>query len=375
MESEHISLGDIVALKAHPYFTNITEVLISGDPLQVSPLMIVVEIAEFQKKDEKADLEYTCIWFSNKANKFERSRIKGLFLKLVVKSEILPPESIKPGDVVSLATIDLELAKKKSSLYFEDTFSNQGIGISTINALLTFLPPLLHCIDVKVAKEKITTQKKNAPKHNYTRSKYSIKCMWFNNTLERFSEEVIPIEALKIASIVNTEIVSTIRKCIDINKILTLVKNGIAQLIKPRSIVSRSGYYFLRGYDYVENRIVEINIEATEIIKVSDTPYVSTAPKFDISKDRKAASPAFILKEFIEIIREAKKAKAYIRIKYKNRNDQLTTRSLRNYEIVEGEEDGVGYFYLTGFCMLRQSLRTFKISRIQNFQQLSMSYE
>lgn len=376
MDSNIIALGDIVSLKSHPYLPGITDILVSGEPLQVSPLMIVVEISESLKGEEgNASDEYTCLWYSSKSNKFERSKIKGRFVKVIFKAEGTSPQ-LKPGDLVSLRTLDFELAKKKSTLHFEDTSISQGNAHTTITAHLSFLPPILHCIDVKNRQEINQTTAKKTPNAKTIRSQTVAKCLWFNHILERFSEETLPIEALKIIPSIRQELILEIRKCIEFNKTVKFLKRGeITYLFKPRSIVSRSGFYFMRGYDYVLNRISEIGLHETDTLRILETPFINKSPKFNITKEPMATSVDYINRELISAIQEAKMVQAYIRIKYKNRNDQLTIRTLKDYEIFEVPDDDNRESYLVGFCILRQSTRTFRISRIQNFQQLDISFD
>lgn len=371
MELGQIAIGDIVSLKSHPYFLNVNDILISGEPLQLPPLMIVIEIFESKKSGgESSSVEYTCLWFSSKTNKFERSKIRGVFLKLLYKCEVITPQSLKAGDLLSLKTVDYELTKLKSSLHFEDTSVNQGNGSASITALLSFLPPTLQFLDIKEIKEK-PSDSKNA-KHQ--RSQYQVKCLWFNNVHDKFSEEVLPLEALQIIPLISEKNVADLRKCIELNKTLKFSKKDETYLIKPRSISARSGYYFLRGYDYITNKIIEIKIEPDNTFKAVDSAFVKAAPEFNIAKNPQAGSSLFIHDEFVTIVREAKKQKAFLRIKYKNRNDEISYRSLKNYEIIQAEEDNNYLFYIIGFCMLRQSTRTFRISRIQNIQQLDMHF-
>lgn len=376
MELGQIAIGDIVSLKSHPYILNVNDILISGEPLQLPPLMIVIEIFESKNSvGETHNVEYTCLWFSSKANKFEKSRIKGVLIKLIKKAQLIPDQSIKAGDLLSLSTVDYELCKKKSSLHFEDTSVNQGNGSTSISALLSFLPPTLHCISIKELKEPPSQSKNKLANTTHKRSQCQVKCLWFNNSLERFSEEDIPFEALKIIPIIDKETIALIRKSIKNNQILKLTKKKKPYIIKPRSITARSGYYFLRGFNYVTNQIVEIELSLEDRFEVSDSAFINEAPKFDIAKNPNAGSAVYILEELVIAVREAKKQKAYLRIKYKNRNDQISYRTLKDYEIIQAAEDDNYPFYLVGFCMLKQSKRTFKVLRIQNVQQLDIQFE
>ena len=361
METEKIAIGDIVSLKSHPYLLSINEILISGEPLQISPLMIIVEITEVKAQEDA--FIYTCLWFSSKQNKFERTKIKSSFLKLIYKYDNpLMLDSLKAGDLLSLTTLDLELAKKKSSFHFEETSESQNNGSTTINSLLSFLPPLLHYMGSKEIQNK-----------NGTVVSRNAKCIWFNNTLERFSEESIPLAALKLIPLVNENIIGKINEAVKEKNCLELNTNDGRILVKPKSLTSRSGYYFARCFDYVLNKNIEINIATIIGCKFLKTFYSCYAPKFDIENNSNANKIEFMNLEKKILIEEAKSNKSYVRIKYKNINDVLSIRSIKDYKLIEleGSNDEM---YLIGFCMLRQSQRTFRVSRIQNLQVLNIQF-
>ena len=51
------NLGDIVALKSHPYATEHHKILVSGEPFLISPMMVIVEI--FNDLQDTKALSYT----------------------------------------------------------------------------------------------------------------------------------------------------------------------------------------------------------------------------------------------------------------------------------------------------------------------------
>lgn len=370
---DNIELGDIVSLKSHPYLPGMDDILISGEPLLVPPVMIVTEIFESRNPGlDSPAKEYTCLWFSARKQKFERSRIKDDFLKFLFKAKPSPlPQVIKRGQLLSLTTMNYELVKKKLSMHFEDTSISEGNSSVAINALLSFLPPILHCIDIKETKE-TTVMGKN--KTGVKDGRYQVKCMWFNSVHERFSEETIPLEALMLIPVINERVLTDLRESITTNKAIKIVQGERGYLLKPRSITARSGYYFLRGYDYVENRIVEINIGEDDKYIPLDTPFTNRVPRFDIEKNPKSCSQEFVISEIESAINSAQVRNAIIRIKYKNRNDQLSIRSLKDYKLIVADPGDDEHLYLIGHCFLRQSVRTFRLSRVQSLQELSLSF-
>src|ERR1700744_3136623 len=101
MESKIFSIGDIVALKSHPFIPENTAIILSRDHLTLSPLLVVIEISKSSYKIEKNKYEtykYDCIWFSTKTYKFEVSEIYEDQLKLIQKaSEVIAVDSIERG--------------------------------------------------------------------------------------------------------------------------------------------------------------------------------------------------------------------------------------------------------------------------------------
>ena len=73
MESKLFSIGDIVTLNVHPYGTESTEIIVSGDHIMLPPLMVVVEVYKARQSfgGKKSDIyKYKCVWFSPKPYKF-----------------------------------------------------------------------------------------------------------------------------------------------------------------------------------------------------------------------------------------------------------------------------------------------------------------
>ena len=59
------------------------------------------------------------------------------------------------------------------------------------------------------------------------------------------------------------------------------------------------------------------------------------------------------------IIARAKNSKNYIRIKYKDRNDNITIRTIVDFETITNE----GVNFLVGKCLLRNAMRNFVINK------------
>lgn len=381
MSSQILKIGDIVSLKSHPYLNKITTIVISGEPLLSPPLMVVTEKVALKSNnttdvDDATNYEYVCTYFSSKLHTFEKIKIKGVHLKLIIEAtneNSVSIDEVFPGVTVTLKSMDYELAKKKSSFTFEDTSLQNGSDSTTITALLTYLSPTLHVVSIKEHKTKHPTHNK----HQEVRvlPTWDVKCFWYNSHKEKMSEEIFPLESLKIVVPADEEAIEKIIEIITKSSAVEITEPNASYLIKPRIINYRSGYYFLRGYDYVLNRITEHKIAYPHIFKEVGNHILNKVPSFDIKTNPIAATKDFIANEIKAAVESAETQKNYIRIQYKNRNEVITLRTLKDYKIVEVDEDGKKYSYIIGFCCLRMAERSFRIDRVQQLDILNFKYK
>ncbi|MBB5620961.1 hypothetical protein HDE69_002014 [Pedobacter cryoconitis] len=380
MHSQVLKIGDIVSLKSHPYINKITTIIISGEPLLSPPLMVIIEKITLKSADKTnlndvSNYEYVCAYFSNKLHTFEKIKVKGIHLKLIIESNTessISREEVFPGVMVTLKSMDYELAKKKSSFTFEDTSLNNGSDNTTITALLTYLPPTLHVISLKEHQTK-------HPTHNNEEvirlvPSWDVKCFWYNSHKEKMSEEIFPLESLKIVVSADEGTIEKITDFISKSSAIEITHLNESYLIKPRIINYRSGYYFLRGYDFVLNRITEHKIAYPTIFTEAETHIIKKVPSFDIKTNPAAATKDFIISEIKTAIGNAEGNKNYIRIQYRSRNEIVTLRTLKNYKYVEVDEEEKKYGYVIGFCCLRMAERAFRTDRIQQVEELNFKY-
>ena len=73
-------------------------------------------------------------------------------------------------------------------------------------------------------------------------------------------------------------------------------------------------------------------------------------------------------KQLETIIKEAKKSSNFIRIKYGDRNGNVTLRTIQKFKIHRSDE----VTYLVGYCMLRNADRNFNFGRIQFLEVLNL---
>jgi hypothetical protein len=378
MESKFFSIGDIVTLKVHPYSNGSTEIIISGDHVMLPPLMVIAEIYKAKQSFSgvKSDTyKYRCTWFSPKPYKFIFAEIDEDDLKLILKStSTINRNYLKRGDKIDFKTASIELGKKKSSLNYEDNSVNAGVGSTVINSLLSFLPPVLQLVDIEPHKSKhALTDKKLIPIRNV--SALDVKVNLFDPTDDKISVYTLPIEALELIEEVDETTILALSQVIKHSGFVNIKTEKTETLAKPRNIAYRGGYYFLRAYDYLSNKVEEFEIvQATTFTKI-ESPFILQVPQFDIAHKPEAATPEFIAIEISNAIKEALSSFSYIRIKYKNRNDQLSHRTLKNFTIINVKEGSFDVIYLVGYCLLRQDNRSFRVDRIQSLQKLDLSFK
>jgi hypothetical protein len=378
MVSKLFSIGDIVALKTHPYLYGNTNIIISGDHVMLSPLMVVVEIYKSKQRfaGVKTDIyKYKCTWFSPKPYKFVPTEIDEEDLKLVVQCSLsINKNCLKRGDQVVFKTAGLELGKKKSSLTYEDNSVNGGVGSTLINSLLSFLPPVMQVVDFELHKSKHALTDKNLVPIRDVPS-VDVRFNYFDPTADKIANHVLPIESLQLIENVDEKTIATLTSIIENRGYVRIETNALLTIAKPRNLAYRGGFYYLRAYDYLSNKVEELEVNANTIFSFIKSPFSLEVPKFDIASKPEAATPQFIVKEIITATKAALAINAFIRIKYKNRNDQLSHRTLKDFQIVDVKEGTSDVSYLIGYCLLRNANRSFRIDRIQNLQQLSLSFK
>jgi len=377
MESKRFNIGDVVALSTHPYFNNGVNVILSADHLLLSPLMVVSEIHKstfaFGGKKEKS-FKYKCLWFSNKTNKFEYGEIEESDLKLIVMSETtINKNFLTRGKRVAFKTTQMELGKKKSSLNYDDTTITENAGSSTISSLLTFLPPIMQVVDVTPHLSKHQLENKAKEEIRKVVS-LDVKLNYFDPTNDKLREVTLPLESLELIHELDVKTLKLLNLAIKISRHLLVDWDGKTTLFKPRSLAYRTGLYFLRGYDLLSNSIEEFAIIGGLKLKPIKKPIVKVAPQFDIETTPAAATLTYIENEIIALITDAQAAKNYIRIKYKNRNEKISYRTIKNYKIITVNEMGLHVSYLVGHCLLRHDKRSFRVDRIQSIEHLKLLF-
>ena len=384
-EKHSFKLGDIVALSSHPFTSSYHDILVEGEPQLISPLMIIIEIlGDVQNLyDENVGnqiqgkggvtAQCKCMWYSSKSFQFEEAIISSKLLKKiqdnddsVLKDKVdngkLKHSQIIIGKSVTLLTAQLELNKLKS---FDK--NEGGKKWSSISPLLSFVSPIMQIIGTakNESKEPLFDAKTGNKKREI--SELLIKCKWFNPSSEKMSEKLIPIEALTIIPPVNEKEITKILSFIEKGEHIIIKSKNKETIIKPLNVRCIHGFYKLSGYDYLTNKVEEFLIdEGLEIPEKNiDKRCIDIVPNVKINMPHNEQLESTILK--------AKNDKNYLRIKYKDRNGNVTVRTIEGFETIISD----GFNYLVGKCLLRNDMRNFVISkdRIHFLEVLNLNFQ
>lgn len=374
MNFSKYQIGDIVALNIHPFQKDHTDIIVSGDHLQLPPLMVVVEI--FKQVPPKKSLlnseicvKYKCIYY---ANTFKEIWILEEDIKLIKSNDkCILTKNLLRGQLTILKSANIELSKKKSSIsYLKDSqLSNENLT-TTITPLLSFLSPVLQIIEINNSS---SSNKKTYP--DKISPAFEVKCKYYNSIENKISEITLPIDCLELIEVASN-IIYEIKEAIKDSKIIILTTtNSDRHLVQANYIAYRCGYYYIRGFDYLTNNEIEEKITESFNFQTSDLHYKTKGPKLDIEKNNLAATTSYILKEFIDIINQAQKNRSHIRFKYKNRNDQLRFKTLQEYKLIKVTKDNKKeVYYLVGMCLLKKEERTFRLDKIQELYELVSTF-
>lgn len=370
MPSKLFSIGDVVTLKTHPYIKDLTNIIIAGDATMLPPLMIVMEIQHSKKSVEKQEIDlykYHCVWFSSRTNRFIQAWIVEADLKLITTAVANINQIIlKRGDRVVLKSASHELGKQKSSFTCEDNSTQVHSGNTHIRPLLSFLSPVMQVLTIS------KFSPKDLKKETYY---WEVKCSMYDPINDKISEVVLPLESLELIEPIDENLLNYLADMISKDAFLYTNQASKKSILKPRSIVFLSGFYYLRGLDLLCNRIIEVPIDKVLRSTETNTPFITEVPSFRIENTPQSATPHFIIQEIVSASKHAIERKNYLRIKYRNKNDEVSLRTVIPYKVLSVKEDDFEIFYLNSYCLSRQAERNFRISRIQHLQEIKLSFD
>ncbi|MBS1615879.1 MAG: WYL domain-containing protein [Bacteroidetes bacterium] len=374
LSTNGINVGDIVALKSNPLFEGLSSIIMSGECETLSPLMVITETVPTRgQKNGLNTLECNCLWYSHKSWQFEEAWLSSDLLKVVqtVDDSTYEEEEWKTGTLVSLSTLEIELGKRKSFLKYEGNNAEDKQGRSTIHHFHSFLSPVMHVLEVR---KNVPNSRsgKSKPNPNKKISEWIVKCKWFNADTEKMSEAFIPLVALTVIPTPDVAHLRQIDEAIKRKSVYFIPDQGIPACFQPLDIIYRCGHYFIRAYDYIQNKVVETKPES--LIDPLDDLVLYVAPVFDLTDSDEKTTYEILQDERLKCIDNAEAANSYLRIKYQNKWGNTEWRTVSDYEVISLSEDEGRAQYLRGFCHTRNEERTFRIDRILKMQQLSITF-
>ncbi len=379
------NIGSIVALNTHPFFVknNKDEFLISGDGLTISPLMVVVEILGENKSlfDEnsgqelikKETVQCKCLWFSSKTFQFEDTWLSSRLLRNIEFSSQSQDFAVPSyGSSVIFKTASIEIGKKKASL--NQLGSSNNDKSRTITALLSFTSPAMQVIGSAKSESKEPIIDAKTGEVRRIISKQLVKCKYYNAHSEKFSEVLIPIEAITILSAIDNNILKSLTAFIQNGELLKTKSDSPVfkeTIVKPITINYNLGNYYLEVKDYLENTTREVFIENSSDQFRTLENELEHLPRFkNIAKKLSILS---VKDNFRKL-----SFKHFWRIKYRDNYDNVTTRTLYDMEVNfldDSDESGnpIKVEYIKAKCILRNyEERFFRVDRIQLLEVLPL---
>ncbi|MHA4737082.1 WYL domain-containing protein [Dyadobacter sp. MSC1_007] len=386
----HIAIGSIVSLKTHPYPDAESDVIVGGDTTHISPFMIVVETQKNFKTtyDEHTgvkqdELSVKCLFFSTK-DQFEEVWLSSKLLKTIKSNDSQDfiersvarslPEIYQAfiSKQVSLTTLNLELGKRKS--YMRSDENNLTSGRTRVEGLLTYLSPVMQIVEIKRYDHKDPLYDSRRGEQKRFVPKWVVRCKWFNSESSKFHEKFIAADALQLIPEIKPDAIKFVRNLIGQGKYISLNDGQVTRVIAPKAIFYRSGYFHVSAFDYILNSIIDIQLIDNEPIGLTLDSYFSESyPDFNFD-DGTVSTPAIRHEQMISAIEEARKSNSFIRIKYININENVSSRTLDSFKVVKISEDEKIVEYLIGHCNLRNAERTFRIDRIQKLEILNAKF-
>ena len=367
------SIGDVVSFVSHPFITETNNIVISGEHMMIPPIMVVIEVTDHSSAPTPQSNKYKCLWFSTKQNQFKESNFLENDLKNI-ETEIVDVSKMVISDKVALKTLNIELGKRRSFLNTESSHSGQK-QLNNISALLTFISPIMYVVEIKPFDSEKIKKASEVTSHTKLYPSTLVKCKWFDSVSEKFSEAFIPQDALLIIPEVDKKLIIRIEKAIKRDRFLNL--DGI--LFKPSQFSNRSGTYYLTGFNHITQQNQTINVDDLPAIKILKKTFLATAPFYSVRKKgvKKILSQSQTVRD---LIKQAigRVNNNYITIKYIDKLDIVTKRTISEYEIVIGEDEASSsrkmIEYVKAYCHLRNDIRHFKLDNILEANEINISF-
>ncbi|MCF8448190.1 MAG: WYL domain-containing protein [Bacteroidia bacterium] len=368
-----IQVGSIITLKSH-YCTHEDDFSLTmhdGKPEFVPPLMVVTEVLRQKKHKidentgdplltENYKNQYKCTWFSNTKFQFEETWFHDNQVKKIILDTNNKAEKTQTyvGQKFEFITNPLESKKQKRST----KKVNQDSNDYSITPNLLHVCPILIGIGTSKYESKDPIFDKFNVQIRYT-TKLLIKCKYYNENLNKFSEHLIPIEALNF---LNEPKIEKIKVAIKQKNYLKINFDGDELLVKPFHLIEKSGHYFLSYYDFYnskkdEKKIPEIEPTIFDKISSKRLPFIETKSTGNIYSGIDEANITSLF---------ASRSNNKYFIRYLSLKGDRTFRTISNPEVFKVPLNSIEIIYIKAFCYLREEERHFRLNRIESIEEL-----
>ncbi|WP_175632630.1 hypothetical protein [Pedobacter ghigonis] len=357
------SIGSIVSLRTHPFREASTGIIISGEHLMTPPTMVVSEVISKQEDDgEDAQNRYKCLWFSTKKNEFSEHWFSASELSAHPQSDQREIDPIFKGSLVSLKNLQIEMGKRRSFLQIESKVTGGRSQTNSIAAHMVFIPPVM--LVLQVSEHDPSKLPKGVSKKNKIFPTRIAKCKYYNAASEKYSEVVLPIEALLALPIISETLIGNLEQAIKQSSYL-LIGDVV---VKPINLYCKSGLYFITAFNFITLQNEEIALDKLGEFTLIATPFIKTAPGYLVEE----SGGQRLLKQSLtveQLIKDeiASNGQHYLQIKYSDKFGNQTYRTIDNYEILLGpdvEEVLPKINYVRAYCNLRKAVRHFRMTGI-----------
>ncbi len=406
-------IGAIVTIKSNHLKSveQYQEILLAGEPNFVTPLMIVSEILKIKteiideatgvNKNSKGEFQYKCIWFSSKSFKIEEQWFYEKELICIDEDtnvHDLENPKFSFGDNLVLKTNHLELQKRKTYLDVEKDKTTNNIS-----SLLTFCSPVFILIGYSSVNQKEPLIDTHTGKQKRLYCTKLVKVKSFNVKEDKYSEFLIPIEALEKIELPSKDLLDEISIIINTNvkgdtKKYYSIENEEENIIfSPSNLISISNTYFVEGENIYKQKRLSIPLK-TNKLNVFEFPF-----HVDFYPDIKEIDGQFLVKSILAFLQESDKLRldimnifhnkdlqsddismlnstlAIYKIGYKNKHEKYTNRFIIPLQLIDIEKEisiksdknnsdtdkNNVDFYLRAFCLLRNDYRYFNVTKMQ----------
>ena len=401
-------IGNVVSLKNNPLkcIESYKNLRLMGDEDYITPLMVITEILYSPNQEmnqftgevdnSKGKFQYKCTWFSKKQFRFEEKWFFEKELEIYEENnQEYEDKKFKYGDEIIFKTSKKEILKSKISYSSKNSYSSY-----IKSSFLHFSSPSFILVGFKnTVKEKEEIDRKHLIRIRWYPKKL-VKIKTFNKHADKFSEFLIPIEAIsktdniekaalkQFIDIVNynkstdedfIHIVYNRKKTIYNHKKNNFEESYMSRIMTPYELSTQSGIVSIIGKDLFTNKQTISNLTSLKNLnddkknKIYLKKVKEIYPNIQLIEENNAyitlGEISNIFKE-LEYILNHNKRNILLYIEYVNDFNKHTKRYIIPERVVnlnnkDKDKDKSQDYYLKAFCLLREDYRHFKASKIK----------